>query len=61
MSGVSSQKSPSGINPASPAVADMRDYFTSGYFQGCQERLRTMRDILVGPGADVFSAQGQQG
>ena len=39
---------------------DMRDYFTSAYFQGCQERLRTMPDILVGAGADFFSAQGQQ-
>ena len=39
---------------------DMRDYFTSAYFQGCQERLRTMPDILVGAGADFFSAQAQQ-
>ena len=39
----------------------MRDYFTSGYFQVRQERLRTMPDIPVGPGADFFSAQGRKG
>src|SRR5260370_32905022 len=41
------------------AVADMRDDFASGYFEGCQERLRTMPDILVGPGADLFRSQGR--
>jgi len=29
-----------------PAVADMRDYFARGYFQGCQERLCAMADIF---------------
>src|SRR5205807_80122 len=43
-----------------PAVADMRDYFAGGDFQSCQQRLRAMADVLVGPSADFFGSQGQQ-
>lgn len=43
-----------------PAVSEMRDYFAGGYLPGCQERLGTMPDMLVAPGADFSSSQGEQ-
>ena len=43
------------------AIPNMGDYFASGDFQSCQQRLRAMAGVLVGPGTDFLCPQGSKG